>query len=157
MRKIERATPTIWKQNTGKPMQKVFLDTNIVIDFLGERVPFYEPAAKLMTLADKKKIRLFTTPTTIANAYYILTKYENSKAALEKIRKFKVLCDIAVIDSDVLEKAINAGFRDFEDAIQYFSALASGCRVIITRNEKDFKSALIPVMNAESYLKIGKK
>ncbi len=138
-------------------MQKVFLDTNIVIDFLGERVPFYESAARIMTLADKKKIQLFITPVTIANTHYVLAKYENSKSALEKIGKFKLLCSIAIMDNEVIEKAVHAGFKDFEDAMQYFSAIASGCGVIITRNEKDYKNALIPVMNADSFLKAIKR
>src|SRR5690554_3082169 len=106
-------------------MQKVFLDTNIVIDFLGERESFYNASAKIMTLADKKKIKILTSPTSISNTYYLLSKYEN---------------------------AITSDFKYFEDAMQYFSALASDCDLIITRNEKDFKNALIPVMNAESYL-----
>lgn len=137
-------------------MQKIFLDTNIVIDFLGERVPFYEPSAKVMTLADKKKIQLFTTPLTIANAHDVLSKYESPKSALEKIRKFKLLCDIALMDNEAMEKAVNAGFKDFEDAMQYFSAIASGCGVILTRNEMDFKNALVPVMNADTFLKAMK-
>ena len=56
------------------------------------------------------------------------------------------------MDNEVVEKAIHSGFKDFEDAMQYFSAISSNCELIITRNEKDFKNALIPVMNAESYL-----
>lgn len=138
-------------------MQKVFLDTNIVIDFLGERKDFYEPVAKVLTLADYKKITLFTSPTSISNTYYLLSKFENSKIALEKIRKFKLICEISIMDNEVIEKAINSGFKDFEDAMQYFSALAANCDLIITRNEKDFKNALIPVMNAESYLQTLKK
>mgnify|MGYP003575172756 CR=1 FL=1 len=134
-------------------MQKVFLDTNIVIDFLGERKEFYQAAAKVLTLADKKIIKIFTSPTSISNAYYLLSKYENAKAALEKIRKFKLLCHISLMDDEVIEKAINSNFRDFEDALQYYSAIAANCDLIATRNEKDFKTALIPVMNAESYLK----
>lgn len=102
-------------------MQKVFLDTNVVIDFLGERANFYMAAAKIMTLADKKKIRIYTSPTSISNTYYILAKYENSKAAIEKIRKFKVLCNISVMNDEVIEKAIASEFKDFEDAMQYFS------------------------------------
>ena len=133
-------------------MQKIFLDTNIVIDFLGERKGFYEAAAKILTLADQKKIQIYTTPTSISNTFYLLSKFENTKIALEKIRKFKVLCSISIMDDEVVEKAINSNFRDFEDAMQYFSALASSCDLIITRNEKDFKNALIPVMNGESYL-----
>lgn len=138
-------------------MQKIFLDTNIVIDFLGERENFYEPSAKILTLADKKKVKIFTSPTSITNAYYVLSKFENSKIALEKIRKFKLLCSMSIMNDEVVEKAINSDFKDFEDAMQYFSAIASNCDIIITRNEKDFKSALIPVMNAESYLQTLKK
>ena len=133
-------------------MQRIFLDTNIVIDFLGEREGVYESAAKIMTLADHKKIKVFTSPTSISNTYYLLSKYENTKSALEKIRKFKVLCSISLMDDEVVEKAINSNFKDFEDAMQYFSALASHCDLIVTRNEKDFKNAMIPVMNGESYL-----
>ena len=134
-------------------MQKIFLDTNIVIDFLGERENFYQASAKVMTLADKKKIKILTSPTSIANTYYVLAKYENAKIAIEKIRKFKVLCSISKMDDEVIEKSINSDFKDFEDAMQYFSALASNCDLIVTRNEKDFKNSLIPVMNADSYLR----
>lgn len=133
-------------------MQRIFLDTNIVIDFLGEREGFYEPAAKIMTLADHKKIKILTSPNSISHIYYLLSKYENTKIALDKIRKFKVLCSTSMMDNEVVEKAINSDFKDFEDAMQYFSALASDCDLIVTRNEKDFKNAMIPVMNGESYL-----
>ena len=133
-------------------MKKIFLDTNIILDFLGEREGFYEASAKIMTLADKKQIQVYTSPSSISNVFYVLTRYENSKIALEKIRKFKLLCSMSVMDDEVVEKAINSDFKDFEDAMQYFSALASNCNIIITRNEKDFKNAMIPVMNAESYL-----
>ena len=138
-------------------MQKIFLDTNIVLDFLGEREGFYEPAAKILTLADQKKIEIYTSPTSISNTYYLLSRFENTKIALEKIRKFKVLCSISMMDDEVIEKAINSDFKDFEDAMQYFSALASNCDLIVTRNEKDFKNALIPVLNGESYLETLKK
>mgnify|MGYP006333652053 FL=1 len=138
-------------------MQKIFLDTNIVIDFLGERANFYQPAAKILTLADQKKIEIYTSPTSISNTYYLLSRFENTKIALQKIRKFKVLCSISMMDDEVIEKAINSNFKDFEDAMQYFSALASNCDLIVTRNEKDFKNALIPVLNGESYLETLKK
>ena len=72
-------------------MQKVFLDTNIILDFLGARARFYEPAAKVITLADQKKITIYTSAVSIANTYYLLAKYENHESAVEKIRKFKVL------------------------------------------------------------------
>lgn len=133
-------------------MQQVFLDTNIVLDFLGERIGFYESVAKIMTLSDQKKIKIYTSQTSISTTYYILSKHENTRIALEKIRRFKLLCNISLMNDEVVERAINADFKDFEDPMQYYSALAAKCGLIITRNEKDFKNALIPVMNAESYL-----
>lgn len=138
-------------------MQKVFLDTNMVLDFLGEREGFYDAVAKVLTLADKKKIKVFTSPTSIGNTFYVLAKYENAKVALEKIRKFKLLCSISVMDEEVVEKAINSDFKDFEDAMQYYSAISANCDLILTRNEKDFKNSMIPIMNAESYLQTVKK
>lgn len=138
-------------------MQRIYLDTNIIIDFLGERGSYYEPAAKILTLADNKKIQLFISPISISTAHYILSKFEGSKIALEKIRKFKLLCEIAVMDGEVIDKAILSDFKDFEDGMQYFSAIASGCDLIVTRNEKDFKNALIPVLNCESFLETLKK
>lgn len=71
---------------------------------------------------------------------------------MEKIRKFGLLCSMSVTYDEVVDKAINSNFKDFEDAIQYYSAITTGCDLIITRNEKDFKNALIPVMNAQGYL-----
>src|SRR5690606_35978982 len=87
-----------------------------------------------------------TSPSSISNTYYLLAKYENAKTALEKIRKFKLICSMSIMDDEVVDKAIVSGFKDFEDAMQYFSAVATGCDLM------DFKNALIPVMNAESYL-----
>ena len=133
-------------------MHKVFLDTNIILDFLGERNGFYLPAAKILTLADVKKIKLYVSPISISTTYYILSKFENQKIALEKIKKFKLLCNISIINGDVVNKAIFAEFKDFEDALQYFSAIESKCEAIITRNEKDFKNALIPVLQPSSFL-----
>lgn len=138
-------------------MQKIYLDTNIVLDFLGERNPYYQNSAKVLTLADNKKIKIFVSPITISTAYYVLAKFESNKTALEKIRKFKLLCEISVMDSEVIDKAIISNFKDFEDALQYFSAISTKCDLILTRNEKDFKDAMIPVLNCESYLQTLKK
>lgn len=138
-------------------MNRIFLDTNIVLDFLGERAGFYDAAAKVISLADKKEITVLVSPVSLSTAYYILCKYENSKVALEKCRKFKLLCNIATMDDDVVEKALISSFVDFEDALQHHSALASRADFLLTRNLKDFKDAMLPVMDAESYLQMWKR
>lgn len=133
--------------------KKLFLDTNIILDLLGEREPFYLPSAQLATLADQKKIKLIASPISFATVNYFLIKSEGMSNAKEKLRKFKILCEIASMNECIVEKALNSDFEDFEDALQYFCALDSKCDIIITRNQKDFKQALLPVMSAEEYIK----
>ncbi len=131
---------------------RLFIDTNVMLDFLGERHPFYESMAKLATLADKGKLKLVVSPISFATVNYFLTKFENHKIAKEKLRKFKILCEITKLDEHIIEKGLNVDFKDFEDSLQYFSAIESNCNIIISRNGKDFKNSYIPVMTAEEYL-----
>jgi predicted nucleic acid-binding protein len=131
---------------------RLFIDTNVILDFLGERHPFYESMAKLATLADKGKLKLVVSPISFATVNYFLTKFESAEIAKEKLRKFKILSEISKLDGHIIEKGLNADFKDFEDSLQYFSAVESNCDIIITRNGKDFKNSHIPVMTADEYL-----
>src|SRR5690606_10288950 len=132
---------------------RIFLDTNVISDLLGEREPFYLATAKLASLADNNLITLVASPISFTTVSYILSKFETSKVVREKLRKFKILCEICSLDEHIIEKGLNSSFKDFEDSLQYFSAVSANCDIIITRNAKDFKSSLLPVMNVEEYLK----
>lgn len=133
--------------------KRIFLDTNIILDLLGERKPFYDPIAKIATLAEKEKLTMVVSPISFATVNYFLAKYENSEIAIEKLRKFKIICKICSLDEQTIEKGLNSSIRDFEDALQYFSATKSECSIIISRNGKDFKQSLLPVMTADEFLK----
>jgi len=132
--------------------KRLFIDTNVMLDFLGERKPFYQPIAKLATLADKNQVILVVSPISFATVNYFLAKYETLSLAKEKLRKFKIISEICKIDEQTIEKGLNSAFRDFEDALQYFSALDANCDIIITRNAKDFKPSELPVMTADEFL-----
>jgi predicted nucleic acid-binding protein len=131
---------------------RLFLDTNVVLDLLGERKPFYESIAKIATLADKGQITLVVSALSYSTVNYILMKHENREKVIGKLQKFKVISEICSIDEVIIEKSLNSKFKDFEDALQYFSALKNGCNIIITRNVKDFKESEIPVMTPAEYL-----
>lgn len=133
-------------------MKRIFLDTNVILDLLGERDPFYDAIAKLTTLADQKKINLIVSPLSFTTVEDVLSKYGSSDSVLKKLRMFKILCEVCVIDDEIIEKGLNSSFKDFEEAVQYFSALQADCSIIITRNAKDFKNSTLPVMTAEEYL-----
>ena len=131
---------------------KLFLDTNVMLDFLGEREPFYISSAKIATLADKRKLKINVSALSFATVSYFLTKYEGVKKTKEKLRKFKVISGICELDELIIEKGLNSDFSDFEDSLQYFSALRAECDIIITRNGKDFKKSKIPVMTPDEFL-----
>lgn len=131
---------------------RLFLDTNIMLDLLGNRIPFYDSIAKIATLADKGQITLVVSALSYATVSYLLSKYENAEKAKDKLRKFKIISEICNLDELIIEKGLNSKFNDFEDSLQYFSALKSDCNILLTRNGKDFKLSDMPIMTAEEYL-----
>ncbi|NEV92895.1 PIN domain-containing protein [Psychroflexus sp. YR1-1] len=133
--------------------RRIFLDTNIMLDFLGERHPFYDSVAKIATLAEKGELVMVVSPISFTTVNYFLTKFENPKIAKEKLRKFKIICEICSLNEQTIEKGLNSSIKEFEDALQYFSATESNCDLILTRNAKDFKKSLLPVMTADEFLK----
>lgn len=132
--------------------EKIFLDTIVVIDLLGEREPFYNSAARIATLADKGKIQIFVSALSFSTTFYLLSKFEDKEIVKEKIRKFKVISNTVDLTDIIIEKGLASNFQDFEDVLQYYSALNSDCGLIISRNAKDFKNSDIPVLTPDEYL-----
>lgn len=133
-------------------MDSILVDTNIIIDLLTKRQDFYISASELFTLADKKEIKIAISSLTYAHTFYLLSKELNDAKAKEILRKFKLLVKVLPMDDKIIDLSLNSDFNDFEDAIQYYTAIENNLEIIITRNLKDFKLAKIPVMTAENYL-----
>ncbi len=134
-------------------MKNLFIDTNIVIDLLAKREPFYYDAATLFSMADKKQIQLSVSSLTIANTNYILLRQMDGIKSKEILKKLKLLVKILPLDAHIVELALNdAAFSDFEDGLQYFTAKENGQDLIITRNLKDFRNSLLPTMSAKEYV-----
>ena len=132
--------------------EKLFLDTNVVVDLLGEREPFYNSIAKIATLADKGKIHLIVSALTYSTVYYILSRFEDKDVVKEKIRKFKVIAETSDLTNNIIDKGLSSKFKDFEDSLQYYCAVKLECTMLITRNGKDFKESEIPVFSPDEYL-----
>ena len=131
---------------------KLFIDTNVMLDLLGERAPFYNAIAQIATLADKGKVQLIVSALSYSTFFYILSKYEKSEIVLEKMRKFKVFALTSDLTDTIIDKGLSSKFKDFEDALQYYCALKMECNILITRNAKDFKYSDIPVLSPDEYL-----
>lgn len=135
-------------------MDKILVDTNIIIDLLTKREEFYVPASQLFTLSDNHSVSLFISSLTFANTYYLLSKELKSDRVKEILRKFKLLVQVLPMDDKIINLSLNSDFKDFEDAIQYYTAVENKIEIILTRNLKDFKLSKLPVMTAENYLKM---
>ena len=138
-------------------MKKLFIDTNIILDLLSRREPFYDESADLFSLADQKIIELNISSLTIANTSYTLHRQLESKKTKEILRKLRLIVNILPLDDKIIGVALNDGsFTDFEDGLQYFTAIENNLDFIITRNLKDFKASKLPVMTARQFLKTFK-
>ena len=133
-------------------MNKLFVDTDVILDLLGQRIPHFHFSAVLFTFAEMRKLELYTSPLILANTFYILRKQLGNDEAKKALRKLRILLNVIDSSEAVVDKALNSDFADFEDAIQYYTALEHGISVILTRNLRDYKNAAVIVQTTEAFL-----
>lgn len=134
--------------------KKVFLDSDVILDLLCQREPFYDFAAEVFTLGDTGKISLFTTSLVFANIFYILRKRAGIEEAKELLRKLRLIIHVLPVGEKIIDLALNSRFNDFEDGIQYFTARENNIILLLTRNKKDYKEKGLIIQTPEEYLKI---
>ena len=133
-------------------MEKVFIDTDIALDLLSEQTPHYLPAAQLFTLADKGGVAIYVSSLSFSNLHYLLSRLYSQAEARRILNTFRILVKVLAVDEKIVDLSLNSTFKDFEDAIQYHTAVENRIEILLTRNLKDYKDANIPVMTAEDYL-----
>ena len=135
-------------------MDKVLLDTDVLLDFFFDRKPYADFSARVLNLCAKNEIKGYTTPVIISNVYYLLRKAAKHDIIIEKIKQLLHIIDIVKMDKNAVLNALNSSFKDFEDALQNFSAIENGeISIILTRNLKDFKKSELAILTPETYLK----
>ena len=135
-------------------MENVLIDTDVILDFFFDRKPFSDDASQILNLCEKGLVKGFVTSVIISNIYYLLRKAANHRNVIDSLKILMNLIDICNIDKDTILSAMNSDFKDFEDALQNFSAQNdSRISIIITRNTKDFKLSELSVMTPELFLK----
>ena len=135
-------------------MEKVLIDSDVILDFFFDRKPFSEDASKLLILCENGQISGFVTAIMLSNIHYLLRKTAKNEKVVEKLKMLLKIIDVIITDRKSIEDALNSEFRDFEDALQNFSAQNTNeIKVIVTRNTKDYKTSKLSIMNPETYLK----
>lgn len=135
----------------------VFLDTNVVIDFMGEREGFFEDAAAIFTMIDDKRITASASALTIVNCAYILKKAFSSEVMLDKVEALCQMLNVTPIDLSQLVNAVQLRPYDYEDAVQYLSSLPYHPDVIITRDKRGFNDFDILVMTPAEFVNKAKQ
>lgn len=135
-------------------MNKVLIDSDVILDFFFDRKPFSEYSMQLFLQCENRTIKGFVTPVIVSNVYYLLRQNATHGKVIEKLTQLLSFLNVLMMDKEIVVNALHSEFKDFEDALQYFSALKHrGIDAILTRNIKDYKKSVIGVLTPETYLK----
>lgn len=135
-------------------MRRVLVDTDVVLDFLLGREPFFPAATRLFVAFQEGHLEGHVSSLAFSNLFYILRKHVPGPEAVAILRKLRLITEVIPVDERVIDLALASTFTDFEDAVQYFAAVERGIEAIITRNRRDYKAAKISILNAEECLEL---
>jgi len=131
-------------------MKHLFLDTNVIIDFLADRKPFSDKAAMIFDQAVAGKLKIYISAVSYNNIYYILRQSFSNSETIKLLNQLNEMTEVADVTKAIIKQALRSDFKDFEDAIQYHCAMSlSKLDLIVTRDTKDFKKSSLPVMNPQ--------
>jgi predicted nucleic acid-binding protein len=134
-------------------MTAVFVDTDVLLDVVIKREDFYLASFQIVQLIEQKKLNGYITPMTINNIYYFTRKELSHSHALSLIEKLMVIFNVAGIDKSGIISALNSDFKDFEDALQNYSALQHPeIETLITRNIKDYRCSDLAIMTPTDFI-----
>ena len=139
---------------------RVFVDANILVSVLNKEYPLFTYSSRILSLADYGNFEVYTSPICLAIAWYFAEKKHKAKIAREKIKTLCQHISIASSTKAAVENALlNPKINDFEDGLEYYSAIESNCHFIITEDTNDFYFAGIPVLTARSFFEkyVGKE
>lgn len=134
-------------------MENILIDTDVILDFFFDRKPFSDSAAIILSYCESNKLNGFITPVICSNVYYLLRRTSKHEKVIERLSQLLTFIDVLQMNKEIVLEALNSKFKDFEDALQNFSAVKSGnIDAIITRNIKDFTNSKIGVLTPNSFL-----
>lgn len=137
---------------------KLFVDADVVIDFFTDREPHANPASELFELNEQGSVNLYLSAVSINNIYHIVRKFLGHKKTLEVVETLTEMTEIIGTAKIEIIQALKNDFSDYEDSIQYSSALTiKDLDAIITRNVKDYRNSSIAVITPLNFLKMKEK
>ncbi len=133
-------------------MKKVLCDINFILDIFLKREPFYRSAAEVFRKIEEHELKGYLCALSFPTLFYLLTKELNREKALKTLEKIRIVFSVAPVDEKVIDMSLVSDFRDFEDAVQYYSAIHVRADYVITRNKADYRDNQIPVLAPDEFL-----
>lgn len=133
--------------------QKVYLDSDVILDYLAQRQPHDAAAVKIINLLESKQIQGFISSLIIWNLYYLLSKNVGATQARSILQKFRKLVHILPVTEETIDSALTSNMRDFEDSVQYFAFKKGKVDIFISRNTKDYPKNSAVIMTPNEFLK----
>lgn len=134
-------------------MHRLFLDANVLLDHLLDRKPFADAAAEVWSMVERGEAPGLVSAISFNLVNYIVRHEAGERAARKALRGLRDIFEIVSVDPKVVRAAIEAPFADFEDATQHACALNAKATHLLTRKERDFRQALLPVLSPAAYLR----
>lgn len=136
--------------------EKIFIDTDVILDVVFERRPFFHDSQKVLSLIEKNYFIGFTSSLILANCYYIISNNKNKNTAAKTVSKLRSIMTVLPFTDKEIGESLNSNFKDFEDGIQYFISINNGLDTIITRNISDYKNVDIHIFMPNDFLNLEK-
>ncbi len=133
---------------------KILFDTNVILDVMLLRAPFYRAATLLISEVERKNIEGYICSTTVTTIYYLVSKVKKKKETTQLIKNLLQIFNVSHVDKLILESALNSNFPDYEDSVLHESALRAALGGIVTRDRKDFRKSTLTIFDPEELLKI---
>ena len=131
---------------------RVFFDTNVLLDHLLDREPFADDAAELWSMAERREVVGCISAVSFNLVYYIVRHQANERAARRAVRGLCDVFQVIEVDAQIIHQAMDSPFPDFEDAIQHACAVRAGATHLVTRDLADFRRSEVPVVSPDAYL-----
>ncbi|HAG85316.1 MAG TPA: PIN domain nuclease [Cyanobacteria bacterium UBA12227] len=131
---------------------KILLDTNIIVDVALERQPFYSQSIQVLSFVYQRQVEGYISASTCSDLYYIIRKIKGRDETIDFLRRILTFCQVATVDQSVIAMALTANFRDFEDAIQYSTAIVNQLDLIVTRDPQDFPVATPRILTPDQLI-----
>jgi predicted nucleic acid-binding protein len=135
-------------------MKKILIDSDICLDAITGRILFERESAKILQYSEDNVINGLVSAESFSNMFYVLRKLSSSDKAIRQLTNLRRIVTVGEITMAVIDQALRSEWSDFEDAIQYFCALESGCDAIVSRNRYDFRYSGLPVYNPTELISI---